>query len=429
MIKKQALISVCLIWFLLLNGVRVGAVVISPAAQEVTFSYKAQFVTQTNDETSDEDISYYHATHLFGVFHSAGFGKKFNLKYHKVEGIGAIRSNLKIKILQSRSDAFGNRVITYSANGKMLLQNVVLKTIRDQKKMLVPMPYQLDHIYDQNCTDEYYDSLADYWYFFNPFKKGCEFLLDLPYTKNVEIFISEGTSQVKNAQMDLVSLRSNNQNSSKFSIYVIHGFAESSKNKYDDGRIAFQQFNDYLKNLKFNEKKLYENTSRPLHIYTKRLDLEDGKNIEVEIKHLLVESGIESKGVSFAKFFKEAVELGDVIIYSGHSGLGGNLDIPLLEEKAGRFQFTKNKKQIFFFDSCSSYSYYLDPFLEQKSGSSIDLITYGLSSYFYTGTDVLKSFMKILLSRKNENPTWLNVLNEMEKPLGGDSYLINVGGI
>ena len=29
------------------------------------------------------------------------------------------------------------------------------------------------------------------------------------------------------------------------------------------------------------------------------------------------------------------METSDVIIYSGHSGLGGNLDIPSLEEKAG----------------------------------------------------------------------------------------------
>jgi hypothetical protein len=80
-----------------------------------------------------------------------------------------------------------------------------------------------------------------------------------------------------------------------------------------------------------------------------RLDLLRGPNgngdtFRIDVVHgfessqtrsFLVETEITARAKSFAVSFKEAVENADVIFYAGHSGLGGNLDIPSLEEKAG----------------------------------------------------------------------------------------------
>lgn len=133
--------------------------------------------------------------------------------------------------------------------------------------------------------------------------------------------------------------------------------------------------------------------------------------------------------MTFAKFFKEAVENADVIIYGGHSGLGGNLDIPSLESKAGKFKFNSKKRQIFYFDSCASYAYYLTQFSGEKTKSKIDILTNGLSSYFETSQAVLEGLLENILSETKEDVSWMQIMKDMEKPLDGGSFLLNVGGV
>ena len=159
------------------------------------------------------------------------------------------------------------------------------------------------------------------------------------------------------------------------------------------------------------------------------MNLSNGKTINIEINHALVESSSESKNIYFAKFFKQAIENGDVVIYSGHSGLGSNLDISYLESKAGKFHFPVGKRQIFFFESCSGYSYYLDLFKYSKTRATIDVVTNGLSSYFETSHNILTLFTAHMLNPQNDKVTWLKILRDLETPLEGGSYLINVGGL
>jgi hypothetical protein len=284
-------------------------------------------------------------------------------------------------------------------------------------------------IFDPKCTDPHYNTLPDFWYFYDPFRKGCEYLSKAPYANNIEIKIKQGTVVKKDLSPRLDLLRGDNGNGRLFSIYVIHGYYESSVDPRDDGRLAFEEYNKYLRKLKLSERSLRENTTWPLTIFTGQIDFENGKSIDLEVKHALVESGAESRNVYFAKFFKEAVEHGDVVIYAGHSGLGSNLDIPYLESKAGQYKFPTNKRQIFFFESCSSYSYYLDHFNFQKTRATIDVVTNGLSSYFETGHDLLTIFTNHLLDPANDKVTWLKILQDMEAPLGGGTYLTNVGGL
>ncbi|MFN7455308.1 MAG: hypothetical protein ACK5RO_11685, partial [Pseudobdellovibrionaceae bacterium] len=162
-------------------------------------------------------------------------------------------------------------------------------------------------------------------------------------------------------------------------------------------------------------------------LFTKEMTF-NGRPTLVEVRHLLTDTGAESRSTVFAKFFKKAVKEADVIIYAGHSGLGGNLDIPTLERKAGAFEFNPQKRQVFFFESCSSYSYYLEPFAAEKTKAKIDIVTNGLSSYFHTGPFVLEVFVTSILDETVKDTSWLEILRRMEAPLEGGSYLLNVGG-
>jgi len=412
----------------LLCGALAQAQIIGPSVQEVKFQYTTTFEAPLKaEESADEDRAAMHASHLFGLFHSPHMVSKFGIT-EGVGGIGAPRSQMKIRILSSEIEGDIVR-IKYANSGKMILHKKAAQKLIEATEIVVPMPTNPYEIYDEKCTDEHYNSFGDYWYFYDIFKKGCNYLTKALLATEVHIAIKPSEYKKMQTMMQLPQLRGNNGNGDLLSVYVIHGYESDPKDKDDSGRINFDEFNEYLRANNFAEDKVKSARNSTLLVYTKEITLDNGKKMNVEVKHLLVETGIASRSQVFAKFFKEAVENADVIVYGGHSGLGGNLDIPSLEEKAGAFQFNTKKKQIFFFDSCSSYSYYLEHFAVEKTKAKIDVVTNGLSSYFHTSNAILAALMDRLFSENTEDVEWSETLGEMEKVLGRDTYLLNVGGI
>lgn len=402
--------------------------ILAPSAQEVRYSFESTVVIEKQTSYKPLEIAELQASHLFGIFASPENIRKFGLDPEKVGGLGAPKKNMGIEIL-SRRQKDGKWVYTYRSAGTFILHKKAAAILLSKKSLRVSLPLEPLTTYDIKCTDPHYNGFGDFWYFYNPFRSGCEYLYRPPVAIPVEIKIQQGLAPKKDISPRLDLLRANNGNGNLFSIYVIQGYYESSQDPRDDGFKSFKLYNGFLRSLGFQEKEVRAGTSYPLSIFTGTLPLSSGKIIDVEIRHLLVESGAESRNVSFAKFFKEAVEQGDVVIYSGHSGLGSNLDIPYLERKAGKFNFPAGKRQIFWFESCASYSYYLDHFRFQKTRATIDVVTNGLSSYFETGHDLLKAFTVQMLNPVDADKPWLKILQEMESPLEGGSYLLNVGGL
>lgn len=413
---------------ILISARSTQAQIIGPFVEEVKFQYTTTFEIPVNaEEQSDEERAQLHASHLFGLFHSPKMVAQFAIP-EGTGGIGAPRSQMKIKILKSEVDGDIIR-IKYSNSGKMILHKKAAKKIIAASELIVPMPTNPYAIYDEKCTDEHYNSFGDYWYFYDPYKKSCNYLLKAPLATEVHIAIKSVEYKKLQTMMQLPQVRGNNGNGDLLSIYVIHGYESDPKDKADSGRMNFEEFNGYLRENNFAEDKVKSARNSSLLVFTKDITLDNGKTINVEIKHMLVETAMESRSKVFAKFFKEAIENADLIVYGGHSGLGGNLDIPSLEEKAGAFNFNAKKKQIFFFDSCASYSYYLEHFAVEKTKAKIDVVTNGLSSYFHTSNAVLSAFMDRVLSEKSADVEWSKTLGEMENVLDGDTYLLSVGGI
>ncbi len=414
--------------FLLFIIAPVKAQVLAPSAMEVAFSFQSSFLMEKFENLTPAEIAGIQASHVFGIFSSAEYIQSFGLDPDKVGGLGAPKKNMNIQIL-STTPADGKIEVRYSSSGTFLFHKQVAQKLLKRGSLFLALPREPLNFYDQKCTDSHYSSVSDFWYFYNPFRKGCEYLYLAPAATPVQIQVKPGpiVSNKTSPRLDL--LRAGNGNGSVFSIYVIHGYYESSRDPKDDGVRGFHDYNAFLRKMGFTEKTLRENTTWPLTIFTGSLSLKNGKTVDVEIRHALVESDAQSRNVYFAKFFKEAVENGDVVVYTGHSGLGSNLDIPYLESKAGAFKFPAGKRQIFFFESCSSYSYYLDYFRLQKTRATIDVVTNGLSSYFETSHDLLTMFTAHMLNPNGDNVTWLEILKDLESPLEGGSYLTNVGGL
>lgn len=406
------------------------AQVYGPQVEEFNFSVKSYFYShETRSSTAWKEEADLQLSHSFGIFQSAQTVRKYGLSSNRFSGIGAVQFPIDYQITGREKQEDGTMKVYYSATGKILLQKDVAAQVIDEGGLQLPLPVQLEGFYDVACTDPHYPSEGDFWYFFNPFQSGCESLSKPPRADSFVIKLRPSSKRELDMNVRLDLLRGNNDNGSVFRIDVIHGFESSSTSRLDEGRRAYRAFHKYLKDdgYKVEQKQKYFN--RPLIQFTKLVELADGREIVVEINSLLVETGIESKTVTFAKFIRKSVEDADVIFYGGHSGLGGNLDIESLEYKAGGFKFNANKRQIFIFDSCSSYSYYLAPFREQKTRARIDVVTMGLASLFDTGLPTLKTFIEEFTNPDVEDRTWEEVLTEVDDRLGNINYLINVGGI
>lgn len=402
--------------------------ILAPSAQELNYSFKSTVIANQSDGYNAKQLAELQASYVFGIFSSPELISEFSLNPLDVGGLGAPKANMNVQILSQEAED-GQLVVDYQASGIMIVHNKVANRLLGKRQLDLPLPLRPLDVYDKKCTDPHYDSFGDFWYFYNPFRKGCEYLTQEPVSQPVQLKVRAGVQVKKDLSPRLDLVRGHNGNGDLFSIYVVHGYYESAKDPKDDGRLSFKKYNDYLREKGFQEKSLREQTTWPLSIFTGSIQMKNGKTIQVEIRHALVESGAESRNVYFAKFFKEAVENADVVIYAGHSGLGSNLDIPYLESKAGKFKFPTNKRQIFFFESCSSYSYYLDHFKFEKTKATIDVVTNGLSSYFETGHDLLSVFTDHMLDPGNDQVTWMKILKDMELPLQGGSYLTNVGGL
>ncbi len=404
--------------------------IIGPSVTELNYQYTAKFQIPTNSEyKTDIEKSEFHATHLFGLFQTSYMIKKFGLPSDLIEGIGAPRSQMKIKIISSQKISDQLTEIEYENKGQMILHKHVAEIILQNGTLTVQLPANPYLIFDKQCTDTHYDTFVDYWYFYDIYKKGCEYLSGLPFSKNVQIQMTLPKNKKMDQTVHLPEIRGDNGNGGVFSIAFVQGFSDDIRTKGDSGRENFNETNEFLLSQGFTLNKTFMKSRYPFYLFKKEIVLTNGKKIQIEVQHLLVETAIESKSKVFAQFFKDSVKNADVIIYAGHSGLGGNLDLPSLEQKVGQFEFNQNKKQIFYFDSCSSYSYYLEHFKVEKTKAKIDIVTNGLSSYFNTAKYTMHTFLGYLIRPEAADVLWLDLLTDMESKLQGSSYLLNVGGI
>lgn len=401
------------------------AAIFSPQGVEVKFSYATTFQTSETDADPIE-LAGRHAQHLFGFLHSPALVAGYNIT-SDTPGIGAPRLPLNFQITQDQKKS-GVRKIAYKTSGTLLLHKTVAEEILPVGAWEISMPANLDKFYDENCTDEHYNSIGDFWYFYDPFLEDCEYLAEAPFANKVIVKVAAMKSIAADTVAALDKIRDDNGNGELFQITTINGFSEDSKNPQDDGRLSFEQVNIWLRKSGFTETVVASYANRPVLQFEKTLKKKDGSVVAVRITRLLAETAIAKKNVTFAKFFKEAMKNADVIIYAGHSGLGGNLDIGSLEDKAGALEFTPGKHQLLFLDGCSTYSYYLSMFVDRAPKNKLSILTNGLVSYFtyepHTHIALMKRLFKV-----NENPTWSEVLADMEQPLDGMSYLLSVGSL
>ncbi len=264
------------------------------------------------------------------------------------------------------------------------------------------------------CTDEKYNSESDFWYFWNPEIKGCPAtfktglnrvqatLTPVPNTLNkYPLFGKLGTTP------------SSGKNGKKL-IYIAQGVDKN----YDETDVGTKSFFDTVNELLktgFEETKRINDGDSGKHWVLEKS--ESGYDIEIHIgllKSKLYEDGGWVDNKSFIDYTRMGLMTADVFIYNGHSGLGGTLPpsrlVPL---------DLPTKYQVFFFNGCSTYSYYNDNYFEKKKEATdrpgserLEIVTTGLESFFGVQPFVTASLINDLIATKNHGK-WETIIKNL----------------
>lgn len=410
------------------------ATVLAPSGEEVRFE------TETELQTADlltpaQDLALRHARYLFSALQNPAVGSQFGLPA-RISGIGAPRWAPEARVTRDRAVA-GLRTVRYVVHGKLLLHKQAAARLLQAGSWDITLPYDVDHFYDQACGDPGYPNPEQFWYFFFPFQAGCERFRAEPMAKPARLRVLPNPNLDPARPVGLRQLRSRDV----IRIATINGFDESSTKRTDNGRVNFMAMNAWLREQGFRMTILSHFRNRPVYLFEKELTRADGTTLSAQVTRLLVDTDVDgSREVTFAKFLREALKESDVVVYEGHSGVGANLDLAQIERlltysrdpgAPKSIEFDRTKPQLFFFDACSSYSYYLSMFDGRKDPGTLAVLSNGLESEFGYELPMTKHLYTALLDLSharvaNDDLTWGELLDTMEKPLRGGTFLLNV---
>ena len=267
------------------------------------------------------------------------------------------------------------------------------------------------------CTDEHYQSEGDFWYFWNPYNEGCQLKKSQDFT-----VVKTKITRFTNTKLSYPEYHNLPDADGNITIHILFGMDDNSKgrNPLRSADINADNYRILRKYLLDKGYKATKWTQEEIYGIVKTINGDDPYVETIQKGNIIYRfffgpSAINEDSVAFHWFYKDAIENASVMIYSGHSGLGGHLDLDSIEESLGeRIHFNTKKYQIFFFDSCTSYKYYNQAYFDRKMTSNdpngtkkLDVFTNGLSTYFHvmpdSSTAIAVAFEKALGYAKSGN--------------------------
>ena len=321
--------------------------------------------------------------HLFGPMGENTKIKAVPKTDHKI-------SNVKIA---KGGDGFFE--ITYTYTGTIVVQNGV-----DTYDVALPTNPQTafnSGIVNgmNNCTDHHYQSEGDFWYFWSPERRGCAM------KKGVDYQVFEGKLNHKpNTKRTFPEYDRllNAKNEVEITIFLGMDHESPEADPNTSGDVNAWNFQDIKRSLldkeykplgKWSEKRLKSHLPTDIavlpHIESFKKKVKGPKGeVTLKVQLFYGATAINESSTAFHHFLDESFKSHGVIMYGGHSGLGGHLSLTNIEQVSGlKLQPNKDIYQILFFNSCSSYPYYTDQFFDRKGGTkNLDIITNGLATYF-----------------------------------------------
>ncbi len=381
------------------------------------------------------------AQHLMGSFQARSFrdqfgypgvlGERYEIKFNDIKEIASEDSNRKM--------------LFYEFKGTVVFHKDAFKNSATRVVPIV-LPLAPDKIYalgvvdgKNTCTDEHYNSEGDFWYFWDPEQSGCPLAGD---TENI-LHTKGKLKRLPNTRASYPEydrLYGDNGNDEVLNIAVFFGYFEDVTNfqKVNPHDSAFDAFNFLESNLLekrgFTVKESKDDfqvlngkkTTKGINTFRayEKQEFFKKQPVTVRVQVLVADTAIDSKDGTFHRYLKAALRSADILIYDGHSGLGGNLD---LKELKGE-RFDKNKYQILFFNGCSSYPYFNGMFFNAKGGSqNLDILTSGLPTFSNTAGPNVVAFLNHFIEVNTK--TYQKILTELEDSNAEEgTYLTGVNG-
>ncbi|TNF25862.1 MAG: hypothetical protein EP319_15265 [Deltaproteobacteria bacterium] len=407
---------------------------------EAILTFKSKTLITDTLTSSSEEIREqidFQIQHLMGTFQAESFLEEFPFP-------GVLGETYKIKNIKKKQTAEG-LLVSYSFEGKVAWSKKAFKSSAT-RNLPIKLPldpntiYELGLVGDFNpCTDEHYNTEGDFWYFWDPDKAECPLATNTKDVLRIKGQLKKLPS-TRSTYPEYQYLYGDNGNGKNVDIHLYIGYIDeenldlSKPDKDDHAFVAMEYVEEELESQGYkltNKKDAFREYKTKvgkginfLRLYEKEMKSSNGMAINVRVKILLSDTQVNSKDDTFHNHITKGLEEADILIYDGHSGLGGNLHLDNLPP----VDFVQKKYQLFFFNGCSSYPYFNGMFFNAKGGSEfLDIVTSGLPTYSDTAGPNMTSFIDGFVRGK----TWSyqTIMRELEQSNSHNgTYLTGVNG-
>lgn len=278
------------------------------------------------------------------------------------------------------------------------------------------------------CTDSQHAVEKYFWYFFNPKAYGC------PLKENVDYYTVQGQIQphqnTKATYPEYERLFVNGE----LSFDILFGMDNSSldwnpKSSKDLSAQSYRQLKQALTQWGYQSKtwsaqeinSFFGNSgffgSQP---FVEELVKQTPKGL-IKYRIFFGPSTIY-EGAAFQKMLAHSLMNSSIMLYAGHSGLGEYLNLDLIQNHSQiKMQANKQRYQIYYFNSCSSYPYYNSQYFnlkktntDPKGTKNLDIITNGLSTFFSAIAPSSFTLMQAieLYSTQGKKTTYQDIMNK-----------------
>ena len=247
---------------------------------------------------------------------------------------------------------------------------------------------------------------GNFWYHWEPRKSDCPLIQGVHY--NV---VTAKLKYIPSTILTFPEYDNFARTDNTLKVTYMFGLESYTDNEWDAnssgdwGAIWYRQTRDYLvMNFDFKKRAWSDSEIADLIGYDKPADGKNWPTIEdytldtlkgqIRFRLFLGVTGLYNESTAFHKILQESLFNENVVFYSGHSGIGKNVDINKIEKLRGsRIPLSRNY-QIYFWGGCVPYSYYTDMFFMRKQNltdpqgtEKLDIIAYGNESVFTANDD------------------------------------------
>lgn len=361
---------------------------------------------------------------------------------------------ITVKASDIQKIAEGRWRIAYDYEGTLVLQN------GPRSKYKFPLPVDPDKIFQaamsgsqNHCTDEHYQSEGDFWYFWAPKGWGKDEYPKCPLRSNENGQIDDGEDyEIVTGEIDRIKkVRTTYPEYDRMAVkdivdvHFFYGMDEptGTADPYKSRDINAESYRNVVRDLKemgFEVRKwskaeldsVYPPAERDGKVFVeeavKQYAGADGKKT-VRARIFFGQTGIDEKSLGFHHFFCDALKNAAVMVYNGHSGLGGHLDLDAIADNVPGCGPGKKRYQVYFFNSCTSYTYYNSTYLNRKrvtkgkkhkidpSGTkNLDIMANGLSTAFDVMHDTDMSLVRAIdkYASKGKWTSWQSLAREID---------------